>query len=990
MECPSEEALLELIAGSSPADAPALRAHVESCAACGELLGILAGGSDEKGLATPPGATPTIDTLAPTLAPGAHIGRYVVLHRLGSGGMGVVYAGFDPELQRKVAIKLLRPESVAALGAEGNARILREAQSLARLAHPNIVAVFDVGIADEQVYVAMEYIEGPTVVAWLQTGKRTRSEILQIFLQAGEGLATAHEAGIAHRDFKPDNVLVGADGRVRVIDFGLSRIPSSAPVAGETRDALPSSLTRTGAVLGTPAYMAPEQFAGQPADARADQFSFCVSLYEALCGKRPFAGKTIDELRLAVETGAPAAIPRSARVPGWIERALARGLSVAPGDRFETLRELLRLLARDRMRVMKRVVVPLVILALGAAGLFTLQVSRDRVCRGSERYLAGLWPDQKPAVRRAILATQLPFAASAADSIERDFDRYAADWIAMRTQACEATALRHEQSSELLDARMSCLDRRLAEFKTQVSLLAKADAALVEHAATAAANLSSIDDCAALDKLSARVPLPRDPAVRRQIAEQFERVSQAKALDDAFRFDEERTLAEPTAAAAKKIGYRPLEAESLYRLGALQGFRGDLAEGRKTLHAAELAATAAGDDSTLLWVRLSLLRSLRGTPEAIGPEADSLSQSVLALLERDHDSEGPAMYMVALHELERSHPDKALVLLQRALAFEKRRQPRDGRSEGKTLTAIAGALGDLGKSDEAVAADRLALEVFEQTLGAGHPQSAATLINLGMLLAEQGHTEEAVQFEKRALAIHEKIQPPQQHSLASISNNLGMALFKLGQRDEAEAAYRRAIAIFDKLPDGALGSADALSNLAVLHKTMGQDELAISEHRRALALRERVLGPESIDVGISLNNLGEALEHAGRRSEALVPLAHALQIFEHALGPDHPYTGAALTVTGAAQLGLRRFRQAVASLERGLAIEEKASGDPADLAETRLLLARALWGESGHSVRARLIALQAREFYAREPAPVPDAKESLHAIDTLLAAHRPD
>ncbi|MFY0580423.1 serine/threonine-protein kinase [Cystobacter fuscus] len=255
-----------------------------------------------------------------TLGRGTALDRYVVLEPLGQGGMGMVYAAYDSVLDRKVALKLLPPGDVDGDTemTSGRARLLREAQAMARLSHPNVVAVYDVHQHGLQVFMAMELVEGQTLLQWQRQQKRGWKEILAAFLSAGRGLAAAHAAGLVHRDFKPTNVLVGKDGRVRVTDFGLARThnappeePSEPEPSPGTRDTSPVKahsmleleLTQRGAVLGTPAYMAPEQFRGAAADARSDQFSFAVSLWEALYGERPFEGTTTGERRQNVLDG---------------------------------------------------------------------------------------------------------------------------------------------------------------------------------------------------------------------------------------------------------------------------------------------------------------------------------------------------------------------------------------------------------------------------------------------------------------------------------------------------------------------------------------------------------------------------------------------------------------------------------------------------------------------------------------------------------------
>jgi hypothetical protein len=309
-----------------------------------------------------------------TLSRGALLGRYVVLSRIGKGGMGVVYAAYDPDLDRKVALKLLLSHRGG--GAEGRVRLLREAQAMARLTDPNVVSVYDVGAYGDQVWFAMEFIHGQTLARWLKQAPRRWSELLLVFLRAGGGLASAHAAGLVHRDFKPENVMIDEDGRVHVMDFGLvrsERSPTNEPPGNVSDlgglDALREVLTHEGAVIGTPQYMAPEQWSGTTTDARSDQFSFCVALWEALYGAPPFAASSVEELVGAVLAGRIQR-PANSRVPRWLHAALLRGLQVDPGQRFPSMHALLEALGRRESRgQVGRVLVGLCVAMVVIAGV---------------------------------------------------------------------------------------------------------------------------------------------------------------------------------------------------------------------------------------------------------------------------------------------------------------------------------------------------------------------------------------------------------------------------------------------------------------------------------------------------------------------------------------------------------------------------------------------------------------------------------------------
>ena len=279
------------------------------------------------------------------LAIGDRLARFEILNRLGVGGMGVVYVAHDPLLDRQVAVKVLRADAHGELrAAELEGRLLREAQAMARLSHPNVVTVHEVGIVDRQIFIVMELNDGGTMRAWLKQEARPVRERIRVFIEAGRGLAAAHAVRLVHRDFKPDNVLLSRDGRVRVVDFGLVRGPTAGdrPSRRPSHDVYaPMSLTMSGAVIGTPAYMAPEQHRAEVADHRSDQFSFCVALYEALYGRRPFAGETYRELVVNILDGSVLPPPDGAGVPLAVHRVIERGLASAPDDRYPGMTALL-------------------------------------------------------------------------------------------------------------------------------------------------------------------------------------------------------------------------------------------------------------------------------------------------------------------------------------------------------------------------------------------------------------------------------------------------------------------------------------------------------------------------------------------------------------------------------------------------------------------------------------------------------------------------
>ena len=353
MRCLTENMVVELVEGLMAAgEKERIHDHLGECGRCRELVSAVArlvrpdDGNGAANELTRQGSAPG------WLPRGSSVDRYVVLEQVGAGSAGAVYAAYDPDLDRRVALKLLR---TPADGGDGDASqegedgrraiLLREARAMARLSHPNVVTVHDVGLAGGAIFVAMEFVAGHTLREWWEARERTWGEIRDVFLAAGRGLAAAHRAGLVHRDFKPDNVLIGGDdGRVLVTDFGLARlleqVGEDEAIAAPTAEPGALRMTRTGAIIGTPAYMAPEQLRGGAADALSDQFSFCVAMFEAIHGQRPFDGGSLEELRDAVVEGRRRPVAPRKGLPAAVPRALERGLAAEPAERFASMEDL--------------------------------------------------------------------------------------------------------------------------------------------------------------------------------------------------------------------------------------------------------------------------------------------------------------------------------------------------------------------------------------------------------------------------------------------------------------------------------------------------------------------------------------------------------------------------------------------------------------------------------------------------------------------------
>ena len=458
----------------------------------------------------------------------ARLGRFVVLEQLGAGAMGQVHAAYDPQLDRRVALKLLRFSDAEASERvdKDRERLLREARAMANITHPNVLTVFEVGTVDGEVFIAMEYAGGGTLRAWANGERRAWREILDACLQAAAGLEAAHRAGLIHRDFKPDNVLLTSDGQVRVADFGLVGVSAETLWTGHELESTgaTTTLTQDGAIVGTPAYMAPELQGPREASPAADQFAFCVSAWELLHGRRPFAGTSYRELARNAEAG-ELTDPAHTEVPAWIREILRRGLDPMPERRFESMQALAEALAddpRDRRRRRARSTVTILGIAAGVAGIAAMAAGpevREPVvdpCAQSEERLAEVWgPERKAALEQAFRTSGAKWADEAAGVVTAQLDAYAQAWQGAHLEACEATHVRHEQSDAMFDLKMSCLADLRGELDAVTELLAgEVDAEMVRQAPSAVQGLRAVSRCADEEALRKRIPLPDDSRAR--------------------------------------------------------------------------------------------------------------------------------------------------------------------------------------------------------------------------------------------------------------------------------------------------------------------------------------------------------------------------------------------------------------------------------------------------------------------------------------------
>jgi eukaryotic-like serine/threonine-protein kinase len=887
--------------------------HLRTCPDCRSLLEDLAALCADPDADRPaPAATPP----AAALPSGTAVGRYVILRPVGAGGFGEVHAAYDPTLDRVIALKLLRA------GSEQD-RLLREAQAMARLSHPNVVHVFDVAALQDRICVAMELIEGRDLRQWLAEGPRSWREVVDAFAQAGAGLAAAHAAGLVHRDFKPANVLIGKDGRVSVTDFGLARLergprpaPAAEEIAARPEALLDLTLTSAGMVVGTPAYMAPEQHEGQPGGARADQFAFCVALHEALFGQHPFRaeGEGVAALIRAVRAGERREPPASSAVPGWLRRAVQRGLSRDPQARWPSMDALLREISvapRERRQRLRLWAAGLLLLsAIPAARVYDLYRQRAGLCTGAAAKVDEVWGEARRAgVQQAFAASGQPRAEAAFAAVDRALSGYLARWAALFTESCEETRLRGEQSEQVMAARLLCLERARTGARTLARELSAGDADVVEHAPTSAAALPDLEECRSLEGL---LLLPTPPAgSRAAIDATFDQLAEVKALRAAGRADRALALGGEALKAARQLQYAPLLAEALLVHARGLIVRGDAKGAEAELHQAIQAAAEGRFDriAAEAWVALV---ALLGVVERDLPRALALEEAARAAVARtgqDRALEAELCGALGMALLYQGRANEALAQAERALALG----GDEAAGAGPRHARVAEALRELGRTQEAEVHARRAVELIERESGADHPLLALPLEIAAEAQCARGEASECFRLIRRAgtLRAGRSAEDP---ALVPELWVLADALEELRRPAEVRPVLEKAVDLARRgLPPG-----DPLVALADarLAKARGEPEAL----RRAVAALERAEGPEHPDVARARDALGEVLRARSDWTAARAEHARALALLEAREGGRSPLLARPLVGLAACEARLGRADAARAALRRALAV----------------------------------------------------------------------
>jgi len=912
----------------------------------------------------------------------ARIGRYAVTHRIGVGGMGVVYAAHDPDLDRDVAIKVLRKEVDD--DPVRQSWLLREAQALAKLNHPNVVHVYEVGKYDGHVFLAMELVEGRTLRAWVKAEQPRWREIVGQYIEAGHGLAAAHRAGVIHRDFKPDNVLVGHDGRVRVLDFGLAGLEAATNATESmTAGSALGVSTAPGGVSGTPSYMAPEQHAASDLSPATDQFAFCVSLWEALVGAAPYAGDNARELAERKQAGPPA-WPKYAECARAVVDALRRGLAPEPALRWRSMDALLRAL-QDALshRLRNRI-------AFASAGLVLVACSTalaswgdesQSICTGAQDQLGAAWnAEQREATRLAFAATELAYAERAWQRTAPVLDAYATEWVAQHTDACEATRMRGEQSVELMDARIACLHGARRALAATTDRLVRADDAVVERADDLVASLPVLARCGDLPSLLDRVaPPPIDVAAEVEsiramvaIATSFERIG---------KYDDADAALAPAIERAAATGYDPVATEVDLLLGTIRERQGRYAEAEAAHAAALQTGLRAGQWDEATRASTSLVMTLGSFQREAARGLDFVPTARGLLGRSSNPQRAEAELRRVLGNVYRGKGDlaRAEEELRAALALTLEAPGTDAIDVSMIRLALGSVLETRGDLDRARAELDAAVEIRTEYLGADHPRTANARHNLAALLAKRGDMAGAEREYRAALAVLVRAHGPRHPSVAMARSNLAGVLDETGRAPAAEAEKREVLEIFAEThgPDHP-HVASARQNLAVTLGRQGKHAEAVAELRKVIDALEAKLGPRHPTIATVRLNLGMELGDLGELEASADELRVGVEMRLEALGETSIEVAEARTELARALVKLGRIDEALGLARASWSTYAQGDGPPQRRAASAFVVARALHAKGGHAAEARRFAETARDLLA-------PGDETRTAIEAWLA-----
>jgi serine/threonine-protein kinase len=898
---------------------------------------------------------------------GEQVGHFTVIAVIGRGGMGVVLLGYDARLHRRVAIKLITPRLMS--DPETRARFLREARAIALVSHPNIVHVYEVGTHGPHLYMVMEYVEGQTLSAMLREGPLSWREAVRILSAAGRGLQAAHAHGVIHRDFKPSNVLVGEDGRVRVADFGIAQTgeteePDTPVNVQNTLDKiLAEEPDLTGnRVLGTAPYMAPEQHRREPIDARADQFAFCVSLFETLTGTRPYGRGSRSTLQRRKHSKPPE-LPAGVEVPSTVRDVLRVGLQPEREDRFADMDALLTALGRERG---PRWVLPAVagsVLCLAAVGLG--MPTRIDACADAGD-VSNVWNDDvRSRVREAFDDIDVGHAAGTLLRVEVQLDAYAESWSAMAGESCAATHVHRRQSEHVLDLRTQCLDRHRDALRSTVGLLSKADRAVAKNAATLVSSLPPNRACGDVERLSARVPLPEDPARREAILDLQRELADIGVLVAGGQLHEALGRLRAASDVADALEWPALQAQAL--MLQVDANDTDPALQEDAARRAVMAASRAGDASAeaAAWRHLLFSVGIRGGRVE---EAQTLEVGLDAALARldpdDHEHYNALSTKGALANAAGNY-GQAVALFEEAIAEADRvLGPHDPRT-----SALRNNLGTVllfeGKTDQALAQFETALDMVKRSLGPKHPRAAEHQMNIAIVHLEDGRGEQAIEPLRTSIALFSEDADLNARRIAIARSNLAVALTDRLALGEAKAQAEQSLAALESTyPAGHPHLAAPIHALGTVAAVVGDVDEARRRHEAALAILDAAVGVDHPNRAQAFLSLAELRIDVGEGAEVIDALEHARARLVEARG------GESRAVTWASLLLL----DARLNAEPSAAPEPRVAAEAVDVL-TGLQKARALF------VLARV------QRRAGDAAGARQALDTLDAMGDLATAH---
>lgn len=863
MACPDEDQLLAFSSGRlAGAAREAVLAHLDGCGDCRSVVSMLGRSSFVQPVAStaPALAASTVSAALAAAVPlsvGSQVGRYFLLRVVGTGAMGVVYEAYDPELKREVALKLI-------LQRLENKDVLDEARAMAALNHPNVVAVYDSGRSGDHVYLVMELVTGQSLRHWLLTPRST-SEIVKVFAQLARGLSAVHEAHLAHRDIKPDNVVLGDDGRPRLVDFGFA---FAAEPAGQASQ-----------LVGTPRYMAPEVQRGQQGDAASDQYSFCVALAEALDGSlanRREADSTRGEQ--------PATAFKPKALPAHLARLVAKGTSVEAGSRYPTMRELAAELERDPARGRRQLLMAAgVVAVLGVAiGGSAFAVKRQsQVCKGAEAKLIGVWDEgRRAAVEAAFTATGKPYAAKSFAGVAGLLDGYVSAWVTAHTEACMATRVSGEQSEAVLDLRMQCLSSRLDKLRSTVQVLTEPNPALADKAVNIAGELAALAPCSDVERLVAEGPAAMSDEARARSAELSAKVARAAALLEAVRVPEATELLTQALEVAEKDGLERVRAEALELLTRLKSREGT-AEVEALSERALLAAESTGVARLVAagWVTRGAALHRVGKP-AEAHAALAHAAATLEHLPTESLLRGHREYTSAAVSIGERKPDLALADAKAAVTAYAQ-DPAGRRRLPEALKLVAASYNF--KGDRTNALDFIGQAIAKQTelYGSSHPSLEGFFNLQGVILTAMDRPSEADAAFNRALEVCEAGQGHDALCVASALNNLAINDLAQGHSREAVDHLSRAAEVYlARLGPSHPDLANTYAQLADARGDLKEYAASIDAAQKSLDIRIKHFEPGAVPIAFGHQNLGEAYLRAGQCAKAEGPLASAVQILD--------------------------------------------------------------------------------------------------------------